>query len=99
LGEKTKHRSDKKLKPFLALAWLNQGIFSKTKPRTRMAAVFTLQQRKTVRVLQCLNLATVTHQEYGQGRFSPEPKTSAWKRREQLPSSCPEVVMPGPGLL
>jgi len=43
---------------------------------------FTLQQRKTVRVLQRLNQATVTQQEYGQRLSRLEPKTSAWKRRE-----------------
>ena len=64
-----------------------------------MATVFQPDWQKTVRVLQGLNGATVTHQEYGEGLPGPEPKTSAWKRRDELPSSCPEVVMPGPGLL
>jgi hypothetical protein len=73
--------------------------FLKPKPLKRMATVLARQQRKTVRVLQCLNLATVTHQEYGEGLLSSKPKTSAWKRRDEPPSSCLEVVMPGPGLL
>jgi hypothetical protein len=64
-----------------------------------MATGFKPQGQKAVRVLQCLNLATVTHQEYGEGLLSSKPKTSAWKRRDELPSSCPEVVMPGQGLL
>src|SRR3989344_8994154 len=51
----------------------------------RMATVLALQQRKTVRVLQCLNRATVTHQEYGEALLSAKPKTSAWKRRDKPP--------------
>jgi hypothetical protein len=62
LSEKTKHKSDKKLKFFLAPVWLNLSLFQKTKPRTRMAAVFSPDQAETVRVLQ---YETVTHQEYG----------------------------------
>jgi hypothetical protein len=41
---------------------VNLSLFQKTKPRTRMAAVFCPDQAKTVRVLQ---YETVTHQEYG----------------------------------
>ncbi|MBC3258362.1 hypothetical protein YA0871_05970 [Pseudomonas paralactis] len=39
-----------------------------------MAAVFQPDWQKTVRVLQGLNQATVTHQEYGEGLPGPEPK-------------------------
>jgi len=34
-----------------------------------MAAVFQPPGQKAVRVLQCLKRATVTHQEYGEGRL------------------------------
>jgi len=60
-----------------------------------MAAVFKPEWEKAVRVLQYKrHPAGIRQRAWGSA-----PKTSAWKRREQLPSSCPEVVMPGPGLL